>query len=145
VNEHGLYFVAYGESLDRFERVLRRMAGLDDGIVDRLLSFTRAVSGGYYWCPPVDPRALSTSPRSPVSSVAARSRLLRSGAPSSVLGPAVGPRSCLRSSRVSRRRRFRTGIAGYGRFRTAIRGDLRLGVAIAQGVCGRVRCLSGRR
>jgi putative iron-dependent peroxidase len=53
-NEHGLYFVAYGESLDRFERVLRRMAGLDDGIVDGLLSFTRAVSGGYYWCPPVD-------------------------------------------------------------------------------------------
>jgi len=52
--EHGLYFVAYGESLDRFERVLRRMAGLDDGIVDGLLSFTRAVSGGYYWCPPVD-------------------------------------------------------------------------------------------
>ncbi len=52
--EHGLYFVAYGESLDRFERVLRRMAGLEDGVVDGLLSFTRAVSGGYYWCPPVD-------------------------------------------------------------------------------------------
>jgi porphyrinogen peroxidase len=55
VTDHGLYFVAYGKSLDRFERVLRRMAGLDDGIVDALLSFTRAVSGGYYWCPPVDP------------------------------------------------------------------------------------------
>jgi len=54
VNEHGLYFVAYGESLDRFERVLRRMAGLEDGIVDGLMSFTRAVSGGYFWCPPVD-------------------------------------------------------------------------------------------
>jgi putative iron-dependent peroxidase len=50
--EQGLYFVAYGESLDRFERVLRRMAGLDDGTVDALLSFTRALSGGYYWCPP---------------------------------------------------------------------------------------------
>jgi putative iron-dependent peroxidase len=52
-SEHGLYFVAYGESLDRFERVLRRMAGLDDGSVDALLVFTRAVTGGYYWCPPV--------------------------------------------------------------------------------------------
>jgi putative iron-dependent peroxidase len=53
VGEHGLAFVAYGHSLDAFERVLRRMAGLDDGIVDGLLQFTRAVSGGYYWCPPL--------------------------------------------------------------------------------------------
>src|SRR5579884_351797 len=53
VQGHGLYFVAYGESLDRFERVLRRMAGLEDGIADALLTFTRPVSGGYYWCPPV--------------------------------------------------------------------------------------------
>ena len=51
--EHGLYFVAFGESLDRFERVLGRMSGRDDGVVDALLSFTRALSGGYYWCPPV--------------------------------------------------------------------------------------------
>lgn len=51
--EHGLYFVAFGATLDPYERVLRRMAGLDDGIVDALLGFTRPVSGGYYWCPPV--------------------------------------------------------------------------------------------
>jgi porphyrinogen peroxidase len=51
--EHGLYFVAYGESLDRFERQLRRMAGHDDGIVDGLMAFTRAVTGGYYFCPPL--------------------------------------------------------------------------------------------
>ncbi|HVU03408.1 MAG TPA: Dyp-type peroxidase [Polyangiaceae bacterium] len=53
MKEHGLYFVAFGESLDRFERILRRMAGRDDGITDGLLGFTRAVSGGYYFCPPV--------------------------------------------------------------------------------------------
>jgi putative iron-dependent peroxidase len=53
LGQSGLYFVAYGESLDRFERSLRRMAGLDDGIVDALLRYTRALSGGYYWCPPV--------------------------------------------------------------------------------------------
>jgi putative iron-dependent peroxidase len=52
VSEHGLYFVAYGATLDAFERVLRRMAGLDDGIVDGLLRFTRPVTGGYYFCPP---------------------------------------------------------------------------------------------
>lgn len=51
--ERGLYFVAFGESLDRFERQLRRMAGEEDGVVDALLRWTRAVSGGYYWCPPV--------------------------------------------------------------------------------------------
>jgi putative iron-dependent peroxidase len=51
--EHGLYFVAYGNSLDRFERVLTRMAGREDGVVDSILSFSRAVSGGYYFIPPL--------------------------------------------------------------------------------------------
>jgi putative iron-dependent peroxidase len=53
VTEHGLYFVAYVESLDRFERVLRRMVGLEDRTVDGLFGITRAVSGGYYFCPPL--------------------------------------------------------------------------------------------
>jgi putative iron-dependent peroxidase len=52
-HDHGLEFVAFGESLDRYERVLRRMLGLDDGIVDALFSFSRPVRGGYYWCPPI--------------------------------------------------------------------------------------------
>lgn len=34
VGEHGLYFVAYGVTLDAYERVLARMAGHDDGVVD---------------------------------------------------------------------------------------------------------------
>ncbi|MGA8033207.1 MAG: hypothetical protein WCB48_12505 [Casimicrobiaceae bacterium] len=45
-------FIAYGESLDRFERVMRRTAGLDDGIVDGLFTISRPVNGAYYWCPP---------------------------------------------------------------------------------------------
>lgn len=53
IAEHGLYFVAYGESLGRFERQLYRMSGRDDGIVDGLLSFTRAVTGSYFFCPPL--------------------------------------------------------------------------------------------
>ena len=51
--KEGFEFIAYGESLDRFERVMRRMAGLDDGIVDALFTFSRPVTGAYYWCPPV--------------------------------------------------------------------------------------------
>lgn len=51
--EHGLYFVAYGASLAPFETVLARMVGHEDGIVDGLFQFSRPVSGGYYWCPPL--------------------------------------------------------------------------------------------
>jgi porphyrinogen peroxidase len=51
--QQGLEFIAYVESLDRFERVLRRMVGLDDGVVDALFTFSRPVTGGYYWCPPI--------------------------------------------------------------------------------------------
>lgn len=49
----GLMFVAFGHSLDAFEAQLRRMVGLDDGIVDALFRFTRPLSGAYFWCPPV--------------------------------------------------------------------------------------------
>jgi putative iron-dependent peroxidase len=51
--QEGLEFIAHVESLDRFERVLRRMVGHDDGVVDGLFSFSRPVTGGYYWSPPV--------------------------------------------------------------------------------------------
>jgi putative iron-dependent peroxidase len=53
LREHGLYFVAFVASLDRFTRMLTRMGGLEDGVVDALFSFSRAVTGGYYFCPPV--------------------------------------------------------------------------------------------
>jgi len=49
----GLVFVAFGATLDSFEKQLRRMVGLDDGIVDALYGFTRPLTGAYYWCPPV--------------------------------------------------------------------------------------------
>ncbi|MCC6138989.1 MAG: Dyp-type peroxidase [Nitrospira sp.] len=60
-HRQGLEFIAYGESLDRFERVLRRMAGLDDGIVDALFTFSRPLTGSYYWCPPVSGKRLDLS------------------------------------------------------------------------------------
>ena len=50
--EAGLMFLAFGCSLDAFEAQLRRMSGLEDGIVDALYRFSRPLTGGYYWCPP---------------------------------------------------------------------------------------------
>jgi putative iron-dependent peroxidase len=49
----GLVFVAFGANLDAFERQLRRMAGLDDGIVDGVFLYSKPLAGSYYWCPPV--------------------------------------------------------------------------------------------
>jgi putative iron-dependent peroxidase len=51
--EQGLVFVAYASSLDPFERILRRMVGHDDGIVDGLFSFSRPVTSAAYFCPPL--------------------------------------------------------------------------------------------
>lgn len=51
--QEGLEFIAQVESLDRFEIMMRRMVGLEDGIVDGLFTFSRPVTGGYYWCPPI--------------------------------------------------------------------------------------------
>ena len=61
----GLVFVSFGRTLDAFEAQLTQMVGLEDGIVDGLFRFSRPVSGGYYWCPPVregklDLRALTS-------------------------------------------------------------------------------------
>ena len=61
VNEQGLEFIAYVESLSRFDRVLRRMVGLEDGVADALFKFSRAISGGYYWCPPIQNNRLDLS------------------------------------------------------------------------------------
>ena len=49
----GLMFVAFGKSIDAFEALLKRMVGVEDGTVDALFSFTRPVTGAYFWCPPV--------------------------------------------------------------------------------------------
>jgi putative iron-dependent peroxidase len=49
----GLVFVAFGATLDKYERQMRRMAGLDDGIVDGVFAYSTPLSGAYYWCPPV--------------------------------------------------------------------------------------------
>jgi len=49
----GLNFVAFGKSFAAFEAILHRMIGAEDGISDALFSFTRPVTGAYFWCPPM--------------------------------------------------------------------------------------------
>ena len=49
----GLMFVAFGHSLDAFEAQMRRMAGLEDGVVDGLFSMSKPITGAYFWCPPL--------------------------------------------------------------------------------------------
>jgi len=54
----GLMFVAFGRSLYAFEAQMRRMAGLEDGIVDAMFGISKPVSGAYFWCPPMRGGAL---------------------------------------------------------------------------------------
>ncbi len=49
----GLVFVAFGHSFDAFEVLMRRMTGLDDGIVDGLFGISRPLTGANFWCPPM--------------------------------------------------------------------------------------------
>lgn len=57
----GLNFIAFGFSFDAFEAQMKRMIGLDDGVVDALFKFTRPVSGNYFWCPPLEGEKLDLS------------------------------------------------------------------------------------
>ncbi len=53
VDKEGLEFVAFVASPATYTRVMRRMVGSEDGVVDALFTFSRPVTGGFYWCPPV--------------------------------------------------------------------------------------------
>ena len=52
VGEHGLYFLAFACRIERFAFLLDSMFGLTgDGVHDRLLQFTRPVTGAYWFAP----------------------------------------------------------------------------------------------
>lgn len=63
-NHMGLVFVAFGHSFDAFEAQMARMIGREDGIVDGLFSFSRPLTGAYYWCPPIVDYLLKLEPES---------------------------------------------------------------------------------
>ena len=56
--QSGLMFVAFGHSHRAFEVQMRRMAGLDDGVVDAMFRISKPVNGAFLWCPPVNAGAL---------------------------------------------------------------------------------------
>lgn len=60
-NEAGLYFTAFGNSFDAFEAQLRRMLGLENGIVDALFQISRPILSTYFWCPPMQQERLNFS------------------------------------------------------------------------------------
>jgi putative iron-dependent peroxidase len=49
----GLMFASFGHSLAAFEAQLKRMVGIEDDILDGLFQFSRAITGSYFWCPPL--------------------------------------------------------------------------------------------
>jgi porphyrinogen peroxidase len=54
VAEIGLFFIAFSADISRFEIMLARMYGTTgDGFSDNLMSFTKAVSGSFYFVPAV--------------------------------------------------------------------------------------------
>jgi putative iron-dependent peroxidase len=55
VRDAGLYFVAYTKSLDIFDLMLARMMGtVEDGLHDRLMEFSRAVTGATFFVPSME-------------------------------------------------------------------------------------------
>jgi putative iron-dependent peroxidase len=54
VQEHGLMFLAFSADRARVQRMLERMAGIGDGVRDRLTEFSTPVTGAWYVTPPLD-------------------------------------------------------------------------------------------
>ncbi len=52
--EKGLYFLAYSAELTRYEKMLARMFGDEDGHFDHMLSYTHAVTGSFLYVPSLD-------------------------------------------------------------------------------------------
>ena len=54
-DEAGLYFIAFNRTPSTFRKMLERMMGSgSDGVEDRLMSFSRPVSGAFFFAPSVD-------------------------------------------------------------------------------------------
>lgn len=62
VSRHGTAFVGFSREQWRLEEMLRRMAGVGDGIRDALTRFTQPATGAFYTVPSVDALARFASP-----------------------------------------------------------------------------------
>ena len=54
VQENGLLFVAFSADVARLQRMLDRMAGVEDGIRDELTNFSVAEGSAWYFAPPIE-------------------------------------------------------------------------------------------
>ena len=54
VGAHGLHFVAFSADPHRFDVMLSRMYGVEDGVTDRLTEFSRPVSGSSWFVPSLE-------------------------------------------------------------------------------------------
>ena len=52
--EHGLMFLAFSRDQARLQRMLNRMAGLEDGVRDRLTDFSSPTASAWYFAPPIE-------------------------------------------------------------------------------------------
>lgn len=60
-NHAGLYFTAFANSFDPFEAQLKRMLGMEDGIVDDLFKISTPMHSKYFWCPPMQENRINLS------------------------------------------------------------------------------------
>ena len=54
VTDHGTAFVGFSSDQHRLDRMLRRMAGAEDGVRDALTRYTTPLTGAYYFIPSLD-------------------------------------------------------------------------------------------
>ncbi len=54
VRDYGTVFVGFSAEQSRLDRMLRRMAGIEDGIRDAITRYTTAVTGAYYVVPSIN-------------------------------------------------------------------------------------------
>lgn len=55
VGAHGLLFLAFATAPAAFDRMMARMLGEEDGVVDALFDFSTVLGGGHYWVPAAGP------------------------------------------------------------------------------------------
>jgi len=63
VTDHGTVFVGFSCEQRRLDRMLRRMAGMEDGIRDALTRYTTALSGAYYFIPSAQALSRFSTPK----------------------------------------------------------------------------------
>ncbi|CAF1172488.1 unnamed protein product [Adineta steineri] len=54
MKEHGLFFISYASSPHKHEKQLNSMVGIPDGIYDRLMDFSTAITGNYWLIPSIN-------------------------------------------------------------------------------------------